>query len=172
MLQPMQVLTSRATDEWYTPKAITDRARWVLGQIDLDPASTALPQQWIGANTYYTKDDNGIALPWFGRVWLNPPFGDTARWVDRLTVAYTTGEITGAILLVNSNHGYKWYENLWTRWPVCCLRDRLCFVNADGVQGGAAKRGQTLVYFGDRLQHFSTVFGSSGRIILPAQSTQ
>ncbi len=168
MSQPMQLLTSRATDEWYTPRDITDVAQSLLEHIDLDPASSPLPQQWIKANTYYTKDDDGMSLPWFGRVWLNPPFGDTARWVERLEAEYFCGNVTEALLLVNSNHGYKWYENLWRRWPVCCLRERVRFVNKSGVQGGQAKRGQTIVYIYQRdYSRFAAHFGALGRILFP-----
>ena len=55
MNQAMQVLTSRATDEWYTPAWIINAARRVLGTIDLDPASSAIANQTVQATNYYTS---------------------------------------------------------------------------------------------------------------------
>jgi hypothetical protein len=167
MPQAMRVLTSRATDEWYTPPNYIEMARTVLGDIDCDPASAELPQTWIKAAQYYTAADDGRIQSWQGRVFLNPPFDDTAWWARRLVRDYLHGDVTSAVLLVNSNLGYKWYEELWTRWPVCCVRERICFVKEDGTPGGQAKRGQTFVYFGHDFRAFQDVFYPTGRIILP-----
>src|SRR5690349_8036846 len=119
MQQAMQVLTSRVTVSWYTPPEYIEMAREVLSSIDLDPASADLPQRWIQASRYYTARDDGRIQHWSGRVWLNPPFDDTPWWVRRLVHEYRHGDVTAAILLVNSNLGYSWYESLWKQWPVC-----------------------------------------------------
>jgi DNA N-6-adenine-methyltransferase (Dam)/Protein of unknown function (DUF3102) len=165
MSQPMSILTSQGTVEWYTPPDLIERARMVLGAIDLDPASSETAQQWIRATDYYTIETS--QLPWVGRVWLNPPFDDTPTWVDRLDSEYIHGDVTSAVLLVNSAPGYVWWENLWRRRPVCMLRERVCFIRSDGVQGDAAKKGTTIAYYGDDLQSFIAQFSSLGRIILP-----
>jgi len=166
MSQPMSILTSQGTIEWYTPPDIIERARSLLGGIDLDPASSDTAQQWIRATTYYTAE-TPAAQPWAGRVWLNPPFDDTPTWVDRLDSEYIHGDVTAAILLVNSAPGYIWWENLWRRRPVCLLRERLCFWTPEGVAGGQAKKGTTIAYYGEDIRFFTEVFGDLGRIILP-----
>jgi hypothetical protein len=61
-----------ANDEWFTPAKYIAAARAVLGGIDLDPASNAIAQATVRAGRYYSKDDDGLAQPWHGRVWLNP----------------------------------------------------------------------------------------------------
>lgn len=167
MQQPMQVLTSRATVSWYTPPEYIERARTVLGAIDLDPASAQLPQTWIKAARYYTQVDDGRLQHWAGRVFLNPPFDDTAWWVRRLAHDYRHGDVTAAVLLVNSNLGYRWYEELWTQRPVCCVRERICFIREDGTPGGQAKRGQTFAYFGTNIERFRSAFRPLGRIVMP-----
>ena len=68
--------------EWYTPA-------WVLDAIgltfDLDPASPHDVETAIPAKTKYTTFDNGLKKPWFGRVWLNPPYGPkTGVWIRRM----------------------------------------------------------------------------------------
>jgi len=166
MQQAMRVLTSRKTTEWYTPPAIIERARSVLGAIDLDPASSDTAQQWIQATTYYTAETL-LQSPWAGRVWLNPPFNDTAAWVARLNQAYDAGAVTAALLLVNSAPGYKWWEELWRQQPVCLLSTRVRFCAASGKPGGQAKKGTTIAYYGTDTPRFRAYFHDLGRILLP-----
>lgn len=173
MKQEMQLLTSHETEEWYTPSYYIELARRVLGVIDLDPASDPFPQTWIQAKHYFVKKNDGLAQAWGGRVWLNPPYGkesgksSQAIWSKKMIDEYESGNVKEAIMLVNSTHGYKWYEELWTYYPVCCARERIRFIRQDGTEGGQAKRGQTFVYFGANPNLFKIFFSSIGRIILP-----
>jgi phage N-6-adenine-methyltransferase len=168
MSQPMQVLVSRNTEEWYTPPAIIDRVRRVLGSITLDPATDPIPQSWIRAERYFTQADDGLSKAWFGRVFLNPPYnGSSGRWAAKLISEYEAGRVEQAIMLINSAHGYAWFEKLWTAYPVCCLRDRLRFIKPTGETGGQAKKAQTLVYFGSNVNLFRSAFSDVGRILLP-----
>ena len=41
---------------------------------DLDPASPG-PGHWVPARRTLTKKDDGLACPWHGLVFMNPPFG-------------------------------------------------------------------------------------------------
>lgn len=62
--------TEKTTNVWLTPRYVLD----LLGQFDTDPcAATVRP--WDCASVNYTEADNGLLLPWVGRVWLNPPYG-------------------------------------------------------------------------------------------------
>jgi DNA N-6-adenine-methyltransferase Dam len=68
------------TVEWLTPPEI----KAPLGEFDLDPCSPVV-RPWPTAKTHYTKEDNGLVLPWFGRVWLNPPYGrEIVHWMARM----------------------------------------------------------------------------------------
>lgn len=73
---------SSKTNEHYTPTAVVEAARTVLGGFDLDPASCAAANETIRATTYHTLDDDGLnGREWHGRVFLNPP-GGILRFVD------------------------------------------------------------------------------------------
>ena len=171
--QAMRVLTSHASAEWYTPPHYVNLAREVLGGIDLDPASSPTAQTWIQAARYFTEADDGLSHEYHGRVWLNPPYGvergksRQALWAEKLEAEYLAGRVAAAVLLVNSTHGYSWYERLWSRWPVCLAQHRICFLRPDGTSGGPAKRGQTFVYFGPNVARFMSVFGCVGRVLRP-----
>jgi hypothetical protein len=72
----MNARHSSESNEHLTPPAIVEAARVALGGvIDLDPASCAEANEWIGANKIFTYEDNGYKKPWAGRVFLNPPGG-------------------------------------------------------------------------------------------------
>ena len=59
------------SDEWFTPCSIFA----ALGlTFDLDPCSP-WPGHWVPARRIYTKEDDGLAQPWQGLVFVNPPFG-------------------------------------------------------------------------------------------------
>jgi len=169
MSQPMQVLTSSKTEEWYTPREIVDRVRSVLGSIALDPASHPIPQAWIRAERYFTKDDDGLSKPWFGPVFLNPPYGrsNAGRWAAKLIGEYRAGRVEQAVLLVNTMIGYTWYRSIWRSFPICITDDRLSFVPPNGEIRDRAKQATTFFYFGPDVERFADAFESLGRIILP-----
>lgn len=68
--------------EWYTPAWIFE----AMGlQFDLDPSSPHDAETFVPAATKYTVFDDGLSKPWFGRVWLNPPYSaKTGHWVRRM----------------------------------------------------------------------------------------
>lgn len=66
---------SSDSNEHGTPPHIVEAAREVLGEIDLDPASSPLFNRVVRASRIYTREDDGLQKPWHGRVFLNPPGG-------------------------------------------------------------------------------------------------
>lgn len=74
--------------EWYTQP-------WVFEELglsfDLDPASPVDAETFVPARTRYTRLNDGLSRPWFGRVWPNPPYGpDTDFWMRRM-IAHGNG---------------------------------------------------------------------------------
>ena len=41
----------------------------MLGEFDLDPASSAAAQRQVQATEFFDKNDDGLTRPWRGRVW-------------------------------------------------------------------------------------------------------
>ena len=170
MSQAMELMTSRSTVECYSPEAITERLPRALGgPVELDPASCATANRTVRAARYYTKDDDGYMRDWTSpRLYLNPPFDDTPRWVKRWAAAYAAGEVGATVLLVNSAPGYEWWHDLIDRAPVVLLRRRLSFLREDGTPyPDHHKKGQTVAYLGPDLRAFLAAFGALGRALLP-----
>jgi len=91
------------TDHVYTPQWIFD----ALGlRFDLDVAAPRGGVPWIPADRFYTKDDDGLAQPWDGRVWMNPPYSRPKLWVARF-LEHANGV---AMLPVNKA---AWMDDIW-----------------------------------------------------------
>ena len=131
---PRATLTASASDEWYTPPEYIELARQVMGEIDLDPASNETAQQWIQAESWYGIRDNGLKQQWYGRVWLNPPYGSgIQQWTDKAIESYEGGAVTQAVLLVRPAPGSKWYQKLAGRCASCITDKRIKFIDAKGT---------------------------------------
>ncbi len=171
--QPMEILLSHESVDYYTPAIYIEAARHVMGGIDLDPASCSEAQEIVKAERYFTKDNNGLLEEWQGRIWLNPPYSKTGGksnqelWAEYLFQEYERGSVTEAILLVKSALGYNWFESLWDRWAACFVRQRLSFIKSDGSTDGQSKHGTAFFYVGSNLQKFINVFSEFGRITTP-----
>lgn len=59
--------------------------KWIeeeYGRIDLDPATDE--ENWLDIPNYFTKKDDGLKQTWFGRVFVNPPYGRGLKeWVGK-----------------------------------------------------------------------------------------
>lgn len=169
----MKVLTSSKTHEWYTPRYIIKRARDTMGGIDLDPASSPEANGLVDATYFYTIEDDGLSRVWFDNVWLNPPYGKTGNrsnqdiWARYLEDEYQMGRVTQACLLTKCVPGYRWWERLFRKWPVCFIEERVSFINAASGKKGKAKAGTNIWYLGPNAERFHEEFQDLGRIIYP-----
>ncbi len=154
------------SDEWYTPAEYIEAARTMMGGIDLDPASCDLAQTVVKADVYLTKVENGMGQRWIReRVWLNPPYGDSAPWVKKLIAEFDDGHfIRHAIILVNNNTETGYFQTLLDRFPCCLPSQRLAFWRHDH-SGEQARQGQALFYLGLDVDRFVQVFSQFGPIV-------
>lgn len=130
-----------ATDSWITPKGIID----ALGEFDLDPCRCT-PQPWECAHEYYTVTDDGLGRPWFGRVWLNPPYSEVWQWMERLA---DHGRGTALVFARTEVKGFV--EQIWRRASaVMFLHGRLFFHHPDGSRAKGNSGGPScLVAYGE-----------------------
>ena len=153
-------LMSSASEEWYTPAHIVEMVREVLGVIELDPCTSEVANETVKALHFYTKDDDGLAQDWEGRVYMNPPYGDViSQWTTRLVDEYNAGSVTEALALLPGRIDTQWFQPLFD-FPICCVRGRLKFSGAD-----AATFPSVVVYMGENKKRFIEVFSKVGAIL-------
>jgi hypothetical protein len=102
-------------DEWLTPPEIL-RA---LGEFDLDPCAPAPERRpWQTAKQHFHQALDGLAQPWHGRVWLNPPFGrEVVKWLRKLVQ-----HGNGIALVPARTETAMFYETVWG------VADAVCFI--------------------------------------------
>ncbi|WP_420408632.1 DNA N-6-adenine-methyltransferase [Hoeflea sp.] len=97
------------TDVWLTPPSLLDSLGGALS-FDLDPCAAPEPRPWPTAREHYALPENGLALPWFGRVWLNPPYSahEIGRWLARMA-----GHGNGIALIFARTETASFCRHVW-----------------------------------------------------------
>ena len=110
--------------EWLTPPEVIS----ALGEFDLDPCTPEI-MPWRTARHRYTRKDDGLICPWFGRVWVNPPFGPYApKWMDRLRQ-----HGNGIALIPARTETRMFFSSVWGQADgACFIRGRMWFHHPDG----------------------------------------
>jgi len=161
------VTKSTGENEWYTPEKYINAARSVMGDIDVDPASSDIANQIVKAKKYYTINDNGLTKPWSGRVWMNPPYSQplinefSQTFVDK----YNSGEIKEACVLTNNATETIWLQVLLSICDqVCFIKGRIKFIDVKGMTRLSPLQGQLILYFGKNVAVFYNYFNVFGII--------
>lgn len=144
-------------EEWLTPPYIIN----ALGPFDLDPCAP-ITRLFDTARSHYTINDDGLSLPWQGRIWLNPPYGDqTTRWVQRLAE-----HGNGIALIFARTETATFFPWVWEHASaVLFLRGRVKFYNVDGTQGGTAGAPSCLIAYGENNAIALEKSGLDGRVV-------
>jgi phage N-6-adenine-methyltransferase len=123
--QPSAPFTSK-TDEWPTPPDFFDQLDAEFG-FDLDPCATPANARCA---RYFTREDEGLAQPWTGRVFCNPLYGrPLAAWMAKAWQAsQTTAELV--VCPVPARTGTPRWHDYAMRGEVRFLRGRLSFGDA------------------------------------------
>lgn len=114
-------------NEWLTPPELIKS----LGEFDLDPCSP-INRPWPTAKEHYTIEDNGLILPWTGRVFCNPPYDMLKQFLDKCALHKNCIALTFARTETNAFHSSVWpYAT-----SVFFFKGRIRFYHVDGTQGG------------------------------------
>lgn len=114
------------TDTWLTPPELIK----ALGEFDLDPC-TPIEMPWDTAKHRYTPNEDGLKQPWYGRVWLNPPYGKEAgKWLNKLAA-----HGNGIALIFARTETEMFFNNVWDKaHGILFIKGRLFFHYPDGTK--------------------------------------
>ena len=133
-----------ASDDWYTPREIFD----ALGlTFDLDPCSPGAGH-WVPARKVYTMADDGLAQPWEGRVFMNPPFGGRNGHVPWLAKFL---DHANGIAIVRAYTSSAWFHDYIKPRAETLLfpRGKTKFIRPDGSIGKSPGHGVVLIGMGE-----------------------
>ena len=184
---------AKSNNSWCTPESVLSLVRKFFGgQIDLDPCSNE--HATVRARTEYRLPTDGLVEPWFGKIFVNPPYGrDTERktnldhWVRRCVKAREQEGAEIIALLPASPETQRWHKHIFpTATAFCYPEGRIEFVEAPPQrQEFATDEGYdealdqwtspdnkkssppmacALVYWGDDLEGFRRNFAQLGKI--------
>lgn len=178
----MNVMHSCRNDDWLTPVYLLDMAKEVLGEIDLDPASSEMGNARVRAKQYRTVATDGLQGAWgspqFPRtIFLNPPGGKvknlskTALFWKKLMHERDLWNVRHAIFLAFSaealqNTQGKDCDPIMS-FPFCVPAKRIRFDFPGPALKSAPSHSNVVVYVPGRVdetRRFRDVFGRIGAV--------
>lgn len=137
----LSVHFSSATDLWATPQAFFDV---VAGEFAFETDMCALPENAKCA-LYFTPEQDGLAQPWNGVCWMNPPYGRAiGAWIKKAFESAQGGATV--VCLLPARTDTLWWHDYASKGEVRFLRGRLKF----GGQKNSAPFPSALVIFRPR----------------------
>lgn len=141
MMKGLTFNTNTKNNEvWLTPPYIIK----ALGPFDLDPCFSE-NRPWDTAKHHYCLPTDGLFQPWFGRIWLNPPYGNkTFKWIKKLSE-----HPEGGIALIFARTETKgFHEFIWNKADaVFFFKGRLKFHLINGDLMGVANAPSCLIAY-------------------------
>lgn len=95
--------------DWGTPPDLFDALAAEFGPFDLDPCGHPLSYVSKQCGTYYAN--GGLDKPWFGRVFVNPPYGrEIAKWIERAAREVEKDNAHIVVALVPARTDTRWWQ--------------------------------------------------------------
>ena len=181
--------------ELITNADLTSAAHALLGGIQLDPASSAVANEHVGAEEYYTPAECGLNdKQWYGRVYLFPPSGayfwdkknnrwkmtrassptlvsSHAVWFRKLMRSWMSGEVEQGLYMGNCPDMIRYEQRLFD-FPVCILRTAPTLLKNSSEGLSTHKTCTTLLVYlppklnpDEGIQRFIDIYEEKGRIL-------
>jgi phage N-6-adenine-methyltransferase len=116
---------SSASDDWSTPQQLFDLLNDEF-HFTLDVCAS--PHNAKCA-TFFTREEDGLAQPWTGRCWMNPPYGrQILLWVRKAYEESLCGTLVVGLLPARTDTA--WWNDYCTQGEIRFLRKRLRFGGA------------------------------------------
>lgn len=98
-------------DDWGTPMNLFDELEAEFGFFDLDAAASA---ENALCEQFYDVESNGLTSEWFGRVFVNPPYGrGLIHWVQKALDEHEKHGPILTVMLLPSRTCTRWFHLLY-----------------------------------------------------------
>lgn len=152
--------------DYFTPPELVSAAREAMGGIDLDAASHWLANREHRITDYFHTGRSAFENDWYGRVWLNPPYGNNAPWFDRIVKYVSSGEIDQLCMI-----SPMWAFQTRLAQPLLALSSAMILLsptpefwgNSEGRTGTNNPHG--ILYIGSRVAEFKRAFRGFGMAV-------
>jgi site-specific DNA-methyltransferase (adenine-specific) len=125
----LALLAERRT-QWYTPPERFAEWNAQYGPFDLDPCATADNAKCAH---YFTREQDGLKQRWFGRVFLNPPFGRLDLWLQKAWESVASGDAELVVCLLPARTETGYWHDVCALGEVTFVRGRLKFGGVNGT---------------------------------------
>lgn len=133
-----------ATDEWYTPPHVFKALDCSFEGDVASPGAAVTP--WIPASYFVTACS--LEKPWYGFVWMNPPFGRRNGLVPWLKKFF---DHANGIALVPDRTSAPWWQEFAPKAEqILFVAPKLKFIGQDGMPGKSPAQGTSLLAVGPR----------------------
>ena len=126
-----KVMFSSMNLEWRTPKWLFKELEKEFGKFDLDPATDE--DNPLSTPCYFTKKEDGLKQRWFGKVFLNPPYGrEIGKWIKKAyeeTKVYGNADLVVCLIPSRTDTGW-WHDYVMKADEIRFIRGRLKFEGA------------------------------------------
>jgi phage N-6-adenine-methyltransferase len=95
------------SDHWETPPQVIEQLSQEFGQFDTDPCCR--PETAKGKQ-FYTKDTDGLAQDWHGKVFLNPPYSKPGPWLEKAIEQVQKGNASLVVALIPASTDTQWFH--------------------------------------------------------------
>jgi len=134
--------------DWGTPRAFLEWLEtWKSWKPDLDAAASLRNTK---APQFYTKEDDSLTKEWFGKVWLNPPFGsELPKFMKKCAEEIKREEVDSIVVLIPARTDTKWFHEIVmpNAYLIYLIKGRFNFRVDNAVEGANAPFPSMLVLY-------------------------
>ena len=120
-----QGIFSASRDDWETPQHLFDQLNEKF-HFGLDVAAS---ESNAKCTKFYTKEMDGLSLPWSRSNWCNPPYGsEILKWCRKADEEAQKGNLT--VMLIPTRTDTRWFHEHCKKYRIEFIRGRIKFVGA------------------------------------------
>mgnify|MGYP002761021448 CR=1 FL=1 len=167
----MQWVQKSKKDVWQTPPEVYEPIADAHGGIDTDPCAgrgTEIAERNI------RPPENGLAQPWVGVVFMNPPFSNKTEWLEKAVEESQRQAVDVVYVLTpdSTDVASWWHEYIAAHAPVTWFAtSRVNFIDPEtGEQASGVSFNTAISVFGEAPQQLLRHWDEEGDLVYRPQN--